>query len=203
LRLHQIEAAAAHNIATGSDQLLNIALRYADLIDRTFGRKRTSSRLSRSRVIERAGQAYKLTRKAYLNLAKYFIDQRGQSPLYFPEEEKRYGNKRSTGEDVHDITDYQGEAVPGSHVARAMRCAPCTCIRAGGWARETEDRDCGTFASVLGKRDPRQMYVTARSGRARSANRSRSDYDLPNDTVTRDLRAAGAVLLLAALLQKD
>ena len=34
---HMFEAAVAHKVATGSDRLLNIALRFADLIDQTFG----------------------------------------------------------------------------------------------------------------------------------------------------------------------
>ena len=75
---HLIQAAVAHNIATGKETLLNVAIKFADLLVKNFlGGKRKG--VPGHEEIELALiELYRLTNKAsYLELAEEFINERG------------------------------------------------------------------------------------------------------------------------------
>jgi len=77
---HLFEAAVAHFQATGKRSFLNIAIKNADLLVKTFG----PGKLLRSpghQVVEMGlVKLYRVTgRKEYLDLAKFFLDSRGQN----------------------------------------------------------------------------------------------------------------------------
>ncbi len=75
---HLIQAAVAHNIATGKKTLLNVAIKFADLLVKTFlGGKRKG--VPGHEEIELALiELYRLTNKSsYLELAEEFINRRG------------------------------------------------------------------------------------------------------------------------------
>jgi DUF1680 family protein len=77
---HLFEAAVAHFQATGKRSFLNIAIKNADLLVKTFG----PGKLLRSpghQVVEMGlVKMYRTTgKKEYLDLAKFFIDSRGQN----------------------------------------------------------------------------------------------------------------------------
>jgi len=75
---HLIQAAVAHNIATGKETLLNLAIKFADMLVKTFlGGKRKG--VPGHEEIELALiELYRLTNKSsYLELAKDFINRRG------------------------------------------------------------------------------------------------------------------------------
>ena len=77
---HLFEAAAAHYSATGETNLLNIALREADLLCRTFGPGTNQLHLWPGHEVVEMGlvKLYRITgQQRYLDLAKYFIDVRG------------------------------------------------------------------------------------------------------------------------------
>ena len=75
---HMFEAAAAHYMATGQRNFLNIALKNADLLTRTFGPGKRSVAPGHEIVEMGLVRLYRITgKKDYLNLAKFFIDQRG------------------------------------------------------------------------------------------------------------------------------
>jgi hypothetical protein len=83
---HLIEAAVAHFRATGKRSLLDVLCRYADHIGEVFGRGPGQIRgYCGHEEIELA--LVKLGRvtgqKRYFDLARYFVDERGQQPLYF------------------------------------------------------------------------------------------------------------------------
>jgi DUF1680 family protein len=78
---HLYEAAAAHFLAMGKRSLLDVALKNADLVARTFGPEPAKKQgFPGHQEIELAlVKLYRLTGKAaYLDLAKYFLDQRGR-----------------------------------------------------------------------------------------------------------------------------
>lgn len=88
---HLIEGAVAYYEATGKDKLLNAIVKYVDYVDTIFGPEDGKLHgYPGHEVIELALiKLYKIKKdKKYLNLAKYFIDERGKSPLYFEEEGK-------------------------------------------------------------------------------------------------------------------
>ena len=81
---HMYEAAVAHYRATGKRSLLDVAVRSADLVDRTFGFGPTQLKTPPGHEeIELAlCSLYRETgEKRYLNLAKTFLDLRGRADL--------------------------------------------------------------------------------------------------------------------------
>src|SRR5476651_795722 len=75
---HMFEAAAAHYMATGKRNFLNIALKNADLLVRTFGPDKLHVAPGHEIVEMGLVRLYRITgKKDYLDLAKFFIDQRG------------------------------------------------------------------------------------------------------------------------------
>ena len=80
---HLIEAAVAWRHATGRDRFLKIMCRYADYIDRVFRQERSAAfttpgheeiELALIKLYHATGEA------RYLDLARFFIDQRGANP---------------------------------------------------------------------------------------------------------------------------
>lgn len=75
---HLYEAAFAHYQATGKRTLLNIALKNADLIDRTFGPGKNMEPPGHQIIETGLIKLYRAThQRKYLDLAKFFLDQRG------------------------------------------------------------------------------------------------------------------------------
>ncbi len=80
---HLFEAAAAHYQATGKTNLLNVALKEANLLCNTFGPETNQLHLWPGHEIVEMGLArlYRVTGdQRYLTLAKYFLDVRGSHP---------------------------------------------------------------------------------------------------------------------------
>lgn len=93
---HFIEAAVTHYYATGKKNMLDIACRYADCIDRSFGRANGKIRgydghaeieLALFRLYECTGES------RYRKLGEFFVEERGQKPFFFGEE-RTNGNIR-------------------------------------------------------------------------------------------------------------
>lgn len=75
---HLIEAALAHQRATGQTQLFHIALKFADHIAATFGPGQRSGRCGHPEIELALVELFRETgERRYLTLAQYFIDQRG------------------------------------------------------------------------------------------------------------------------------
>jgi len=94
---HLYEAAAAHYLATGKTNLLDIAIKNADLIARVFGSGENQKHVpSGHPIIEMAlVKLYRVTGKTnYLHLAQYFIDETGR------------------GTDGHPLSPYSQDHMP-------------------------------------------------------------------------------------------
>lgn len=83
---HLIEAGVAHEAATGSAALLGPAIRFADLVDQTFGRGKNEHvpghpeiELALVKLHRRTGD------ERYLDLARFFVDRRGHFDDYHRE----------------------------------------------------------------------------------------------------------------------
>lgn len=105
---HMYEAAVAHYYATGKKSFLNVAIKNADLIDKTFGWGKLE-KVPGHEVIEMGlVKLYRVTNnEKYLNLAKFFIDKRGKG------ENQKYGDYAQ----MHKPFIEQDEAV--GHAVRA------------------------------------------------------------------------------------
>ena len=200
---HMTEAAVAYYYATGKDALLQAMIRYADCIDRCIGPE--PGKLRGYPGHEEAELAlirlYGITHdEKHLRLAKYFIDERGQSPLYFEEEGRRNGN-RFYWRDTHYRYHYYQAGMP----VRAQRNADGHAVRAmyllcgvADVARVTGDESLLDTAEVLWKSvTRRQMYITGAIGSSHVGEAFTFDYDLPNDTVYGETCAAIGLVFFA------
>jgi DUF1680 family protein len=113
---HLFEAAVAHNLATGKTTLLNVAIKAADLLVATFGPgKRTiwpGHQITEMALVK----LYRVTGKeAYLNLAKFLLDERGPGP--FPEGER--ANPRGLNYNQAQLKVIE-QSEPVGHAVRAV-----------------------------------------------------------------------------------
>ncbi|MBK8021949.1 MAG: glycoside hydrolase family 127 protein [Chloroflexi bacterium] len=197
---HLIEAGVAHHQATGQRTLLDIVCRYANYIDSVFGPEPGKRRgycghqeieLALIRLYRETGLAQ------YLNLARFFVEERGQQPHYYDLE------ARERGEDPKDFWagtyEYNQSHAPireqEDAVGHSVRAMYLYCA-ASDLVRETGDEALLTalermYQSVI----RRQMYITGGIGSGRHNEGFTRDYDLPNDTAYAETCAAIGMFL--------
>ncbi len=177
---HMYEAAVAHYQATGKRTFLDIALKNADLLLRTFGRGPGLRRGFPGHQEIEIGLA-KLTRvtgrRDHLDLAEFFLDERGR---YFG------GTKHAPGDpfSVYDSDEYlqnhkpvleQDEAV--GHAVRAMYMyAGMADVAALGARPEYASAIGRLWDDVAG----RKMYLTGGVGARHTSEAFGDPYELPN-----------------------
>lgn len=183
---HLMEAAVAHYEVTGTRTFLDVMCRYADHIDRTFGRGKGKKRgYPGHEEIELAlVKLYRATReRRYLDLARFFIDERGREPNYFVAE------TRARGEEMPPWAD--GLACWQAHApVREQATAEGHSVRAlylysgmADVAAETGDTSLLRALRRLWRNIVRRrMYVTGSVGSTAHGERFTFDYDLPNET---------------------
>jgi DUF1680 family protein len=175
---HLFEAAVAHYQATGKTNLLNIALKEANLIVNTFGPATNQLHLwPGHEIIEMAlAKLYRVTGdQRYLILAKYFIDIRGRQP---------------GGDDYHQSRippTEQTEAV--GHAVRAgyLYCGMTDVAALTGDPRYVRAIDA-IWENVVG----RKLYITGGIGARAKGEAFGDDYELPNLTAYNETCAAVA-----------
>ena len=200
---HLIEGAVAYYEATGKDKLLNAIVKYVDYVDTIFGPEDGKLHgYPGHEVIELALiKLYKIKKdKKYLNLAKYFIDERGKLPLYFEEEGKKYNNNFWWEDSYFKYQYYQaGKPVKEQEVAEghAVRAVYLYSGMADV-ARETNDDElleaCKRLWSNMTKK---QMYITGGIGSSQYGEAFTYDYDLPNDTIYAETCASIGLVFFA------
>ena len=113
---HLFEAAVAHHLSTGKRTLLDVAIKAADLLVNTFGPgKRTT--WPGHQITEMAlVKLYRVTgTQAYLDLAKFLLDERGPGP--FPEGER--ANPRGLNYNQAHLKVIE-QSEPVGHAVRAV-----------------------------------------------------------------------------------
>lgn len=187
---HMMEAAVAYHDATGKTKLLDIVCRYADLLYDLFGEGSTKIQgYDGHEEIELAlVKLYRTTGNAkYLELSKFFIDERGKEPSFFEKECDIRGEEledrkyRSDGQGMysyyqaHMPVRAQEKAV--GHAVRAMYLY-CAMVDV---AVETEDAELLHACERLWENvTARQLYITGGIGPNPNGERFTFDYDLPN-----------------------
>lgn len=185
---HMIEAGIAYYEGTGKRKLLDVVIRLADCIDRTFGPEEGKLHAYPGHeIIEMVlvRLYHQTNEEKYLNLAKYFIDERGQEPLYFKQEREKYGNTYywedslfqeqyfQAGKPVREQKEAEGHAVRAVYLYSGMASA----------AKETGDESLWEACTGLWDNVARkQMYITGAIGSSDYGEAFTFDYDLPNDT---------------------
>mgnify|MGYP005831401663 CR=1 FL=1 len=113
---HLYEAAVAYYQATGKRNLLDVALKNADLILSVFGPGKNRSVPGHQEIEIGLVKLYLLTKdKKYLNLARFFLDERGRA-----EGHKLYGTYSQDHKPVKEQTEAVGHAVRAMYMYAAM-----------------------------------------------------------------------------------
>lgn len=186
---HFIEAAVAYFNATGKRKLLDVAIRFADLIAKIFGAGVDQKHgYPGHQIIELAlVKLYRVTgERRYLDTAQYFITQRGVTPNYFQAEiEKRDGNGIFPELQDYDLVYSQSHIPPvqqrdiEGHAVRAMyMCAGMADLALELGDQDMQDASMALWESTTQKR----MFITGGIGSSGYRERFTADYDLRNDS---------------------
>lgn len=206
---HLIEAAVAYYQATGKRTLLDAALRFVDHIDSVIGPEEGKIHgYPGHPVIEMAlMRLYAVTgEEKHLRLAEYFVDQRGQAPLFFREEDERRGASNywdstlgyryyQAEKPVREQADAEGHAVRAMYLYSGM----------ADIALRTGDEELAAACRRLWESaTKRRMYITGGLGSSEYGEAFTFDYDLPNDTCyTETCAAIGLVFFARRMLRLE
>ena len=198
---HLMEAAVAHHQATGDPKLLNALSRYADLIGALFGPEPNQKpgygghpeiELALVRLYHETGE------KRYLELAKFFVEERGQNnPHYYDTEAvargddpKKFHFKNYEYCQAHVPIREQDKVV--GHAVRVMY------LLAGvaDLAHEYDDPSLLETCEKLWENLVHQrMYLTGGIGPSRHNEGFTTDYDLPDETAYAETCASIALIM--------
>ncbi|MCR5690373.1 MAG: glycoside hydrolase family 127 protein [Clostridiales bacterium] len=191
---HLIEAAVSYYYATGKDRFLKIMRDYADLIDRVF-------RVERSAAFTTPGhpeielalvRLYGVTgEKKYLDLASFFINERGAAPE-FPDDHWGLPRYYQSEKPIRDMTEADGHCVRACYLYSG----------AADVARLENDSSLADackrlFDSIY----LRKMYVTGGIGSSHAGETFTVDYDLPNNTAYTETCAAISLVYFASRMR--
>jgi hypothetical protein len=208
---HMMEAAVAYFEATGKRLLLDIVCRFADHIETVFGRGPGQKRgYPGHQVIEMAlVKLFQITgEKRYLDLAQYFIDERGHQPHFYDLEERERGEEGHKGY----FEDYVYEYTQAHKPVREQDLAVGHAVRAvylysgmADVAMETQDESLAAACRGLWRNmTQRRMYVTGGIGSQDYGEDFTCDFDLPNDTMYAETCASiGLVFFAHRMLQME
>src|ERR1700761_6463559 len=180
---HLYEAAAAHYMATGKRTLLDIALKNADLLVKTFGPGKRHVAPGHEIVEMGLVRLYRITgKKDYLDLAKFFIDERGKRQYdKTANDEWKNGMYWQDDEPVVDQDAAEGHAVRAMYLYSGM--ADVAALTGDKQYIDAIDR---IWNNMVGKK----IYVQGGIGAVPNGERFGADYELPNATAYNETCAA-------------
>lgn len=164
---HLIEAAIAYYNATGKKTLLDIAIKYADHIDKTFGEQKKKWVPGHQEIELALVKLYRATKdQRYLHLSHWLLEQRGQN-LGDWENKDYYQDLKP----VAQLSKINGHAVRAMYMFTGM----------ADLASITEDT---TYIQALDRLWDdvvnTKMYITGGIGSSCKNEGFTEDYDLPN-----------------------
>src|SRR5437773_10437117 len=164
---HLYEAAAAYYQATGKRSLLDIALRTAELLDRTFGPGKQSIWPGHQITEMGLAKLYRVTGdERYLHLAKFLLDVRG------PDGTKGSGRQYNQSHaKVVDQTAPVGHAVRATYMYSGM---------ADVAALTGDESYIKALDKIWENAVSRKLYITGGIGARGSGEAFGNDYELPN-----------------------
>lgn len=212
---HLIEAGVAYYHATGKNALLTISCKFADHIYDVFGNEpgKLAGYPGHPEVELALMRLYEVTQnEKYLNICKYFIEQRGQQPHFYDIEFKKRGE--TSFWHVHGpawmIKDkhYSQAHIPLAEQHEAVGHAVRFVYLLAGvahLARISKDQEKLGICKILwDNMVNKQMYVTGGIGSQSCGESFSCDYDLPNDTAyTETCASIGLMMFANRMLQLD
>lgn len=180
---HLFEAAAAHYQATGKKNLLNIALDNANLLVQTFGPAKRHVAPGHEIVEMGLVRLYRITgKKDYLDLAKFFIDERGKKG-YDKTSKDAWKNGKYFQDDkpVTSQDEAEGHAVRAMYLYAGM--ADVAALTGDKGYIDAIDR---IWDNMVNKK----IYVQGGIGAVGDGERFGENYELPNATAYNETCAA-------------
>ncbi|GAC1535302.1 MAG: glycoside hydrolase family 127 protein [Herpetosiphon sp.] len=199
---HLIEAGVAHYNATGKRTLLTIVCRYADHINDMFG-PTPDKRLGypgHPEIEQALAKLFHATGEPrYLELSRYFVDERGRQPHYYEQEARARGEEPSafwarsfeynqSHLPVREQNQVVGHAVRAVYLYSAMTDLAGTCADADLW--QASQRLWQHLTTT-------RMYVTGGIGTSKQNEGFTGDYDLPNESAYAETCAAISLVFWA------
>lgn len=184
---HLYEAAAAHYAATGKRTLLEVALKSAELLLRTFGPDKRRDIPGHQIVELGLAKLYRITgKREYLELARFFLSERGRHdtrPLYEFEENPRYAQDHLP---VLEQREAAGHAVRAVYMYSGMADAAAL-LGDDGLSEAIE----AVWRDVAGSK----VYLTGGLGARHKGEAFGEAFELPNGTAYAETCAAvGSVM---------
>jgi DUF1680 family protein len=208
---HLMEAAVAYQDATGSKRLVNVACKFADLVDSIFGPEPEKKHGYPGHQEIEIGlyKLYKTTGvKRYLYLAKYFLDERGKKPFYFDlEQEERirrgepplnyfqdHGPMRFSYQQAH--LPVREQKIATGHAVREVYM--CTALADIG--NECDDSLLESAKRLYDNIINTQMYVIGAIGSMVDGEALTIPYDIPNDRMYTETCASVGLMMASQRL---
>jgi DUF1680 family protein len=199
---HMLEGALAYFQATGRRRFLDIMERYVDHIADMFGPgdNQKHGYCGHQEIEIALLKLYAATKeRKHLDLAAYFINERGRQPHYFDaeaaargEDPKDFHQKTYEYNQSHKPVREQDKVV--GHAVRAMYMYAAMADLAAELGDDSLKRACEVlWKDVTSKR----MYVTAGLGPDAANEGFTTDYDLPNATAYAETCASVALIFWA------
>jgi uncharacterized protein len=181
---HLYEAAAAHYQATGKKNLLDIALKNADLVYSVFGHDKKHVAPGHEVVEMGLVKLYRITgKKEYLETAKYFIEERGHYIGYDPKSQDLWKNGAYWQDHIPvvDQTEAVGHAVRAGYLYAAVADV----------AALTGNKDfLKAIDTIWNNVVQKKIYVQGGIGAVGAGERFGENYELPNATAYNETCAA-------------
>jgi DUF1680 family protein len=180
---HLFEAAAAHYLATGQRNLLDIALKNADLLVRTFGPGKREVAPGHEIVEMGLVKLYRITgNTAYLQLARFFIDARGKRSY-----DKNSPDEWKNGQYWQDDLPVTQQEEAEGHAVRAMYLYSGMADVA---ALAGDEAYLKAIDRIWENMVEKKMYVQGGIGAVPAGERFGGNYELPNTTAYNETCAA-------------
>lgn len=190
---HLYEAAAAHFQATGKRNLLDIAVKNAELICEVFGPDGRHDTPGHQEIEIGLAKLYRITgKRKYLDLARFFLDQRGK-----PHDSKPYPDSS-----VYAIyngrkyrQDHKGVLEQEEAVGHAVRAVYMYAGMADVAALSGDTEYIRAIDRIWENAVTKKLYITGGVGARHTSEAFGDNYELPNLTAyTETCAAVGNVL---------
>jgi len=162
---HLIQAAIAHHRVTKEKTLLNVALRFADHINKTFGPDKKKGASGHPEIEMALVELFRQTKnRDYLNLARFFILERGKGYA---------GGKEYT-------IDHKPFLELNEVVGHAVRMLYLCCGATDLYLETKEESFFKTLTELYNNMITKKMYITGGVGSRYEGESFGEDYELPN-----------------------
>lgn len=167
---HLIEAGIAFYNATGKRSLLDVAIKYANHIDNTFGEGKRVWVPGHEEIELALVKLYRVTKdQRYLKLAKWLLEQRGHNNATWDPADKDYYQDLVP---VKDLKKISGHAVRSMYMFTGM--ADVSSATNDTTYLPALDRLWNDVVNT-------KMYITGGIGSSKANEGFSEDYDLPNE----------------------